>query len=118
MPRFDGKHLAVIVGRAIARRRTDCRLTQEYVAERLGIGVEAVSRIERGVVLPTVVRLGEFADVFDCRIADLVTETSLRAKDQAARIERLLLGLKKEDRAMIVEIVERLAGRLDGRRAD
>lgn len=44
---IDQKGLAEAVGRAIARQRIRCRLTQEDVAERLGIGNEAVSRIER-----------------------------------------------------------------------
>lgn len=112
MPDDEMKSLARRVGRAIAKRRVTCGLTQEQVAERLKIGVEAVSRIERGVVLPTVVRLGELAAIFRCEVADLVTETSSQPKDQARHIERLLSGLAHEDRAMILEIVERLATRL------
>lgn len=112
MPETEMKRLAGLVGRAIAKRRMACDLTQEQVAERLKIGVEAVSRIERGVVLPTVVRLGEFAEIFQCDVADLVTETSSRPTDQARHIERLLSRLAHEDRTMILEIVERLAIRL------
>ncbi|CAM5555061.1 helix-turn-helix domain-containing protein [Eoetvoesiella caeni] len=112
MPKIEMKRLAGVVGRAIAKRRVTCKLTQEQVAERLKIGVEAVSRIERGIVLPTVARLGEFAEVFRCDVADLVTETSSRPKDQARQIERLLSGLAHEDRALILEMVERLATRL------
>ncbi|MGB6007774.1 helix-turn-helix domain-containing protein [Castellaniella sp.] len=112
MPEAEMKNLAGLVGRAIAKRRVACELTQEQVAEHLKIGVEAVSRIERGVVLPTVIRLGEFAQIFQCGVADLVTETSSRPTDQARHIERLLSGLGHEDRAMILEIVERLATRL------
>lgn len=107
------KHLAGSVGRAIAKRRVACGLTQEQVAEQLGIGIEAVSRIERGVVLPTVVRLGEFADVFQCSIADLVTEISSRATDQASYIEGLLSKLARDDRIMILDILEKLATRLE-----
>lgn len=71
-----------------------------------------MSRIERGIVLPTVVRLGEFAEVFQCDVADLVTEASSRPKDQARHIEQLLSGLTHEDRVLILEMVERLATRL------
>jgi transcriptional regulator with XRE-family HTH domain len=112
MPEMDETGLAVVVGRAIAKRRIACGLTQEQVAERLRIGVEAVSRMERGVSLPTVVRLGEFADIFQCKVADLVTETSGRASDQARYIESLLTRLSGPDRLMVVTFVEQLTARL------
>tara|TARA_R110000851_G_scaffold315514_1_gene478027 strand:- start:12121 stop:12462 length:342 start_codon:yes stop_codon:yes gene_type:complete len=113
MPDIEIKGLARLVGRAIAKHRVACDLTQEQVAERLKIGVEAVSRIERGIVLPTVVRLIEFAEVFQCNVTDLMTQTSSRPKDQAQHVERLLSKLAQEDRIMILELVERLATRLE-----
>lgn len=109
------ERLAEVVGRAIAKRRAACSLTQEQVAERLGIGVEAVSRIERGVVLPTVARLAELADIFECNVADLVTEASTRTNDQATHLAQLLSRVSSADRAMILEIVERLTTRLHRR---
>lgn len=41
--------LAKAVGRAIAYQRQQRGMTQEEVAERLQIGMEAVSRMERGL---------------------------------------------------------------------
>ena len=106
------KLLAGAVGRAIAKQRTRSGLTQEEVAERLGIGNEAVSRVERGVVVPNIERLVEFASIFGCEAADLLTEASSRPDDQATRISRLLIQLDHEDRLMVVELVERLVERL------
>ncbi|MFL1553632.1 helix-turn-helix domain-containing protein [Pseudomonas sp. D47] len=108
----DQKFLAGVVGRAIAKQRIRSGLTQEEVAERLGIGNEAVSRIERGIVVPNIERLVEFANIFDCEVADLLTEASSRPDDQATRISRLLMTLDHEDRQLIVDMVERLAERL------
>jgi transcriptional regulator with XRE-family HTH domain len=108
----DLERLAEAVGRAIAKRRTASELTQEEVAERLGIGNEAVSRMERGLVMPTVARLMELAEIFDCDIADLLTEASSRSSDQAKHLARLLAEVGVRDREMILEIVERLTGRL------
>lgn len=117
MPQAEEKRLPVAVARAIAKRRVASGLTQEQVAEHLGIGVEAVSRIERGVALPTVVRLGELAEIFQCNIADLVAETSSRATDQASHLTRLLSKLGSGDRAIVVEIVETLVSRLGRQRS-
>ncbi|MBP0635915.1 helix-turn-helix domain-containing protein [Cupriavidus sp. AcVe19-6a] len=112
MRKTDMDELAGVVGRAIARQRIAANLTQEQVAERLGIGNEAVSRIERGVVMPTIGRLAELADIFQCETSDLLTEASNRSADQANHLARLLAKVGGHDRAMIVEMVEKLAVRL------
>ncbi|NWA29182.1 helix-turn-helix transcriptional regulator [Pseudomonas gingeri] len=108
----DQKYLAGVVGRAIAKQRIRSGLTQEEVAERLGIGNEAVSRIERGIVIPNIERLLAFAGIFDCEAAELLTEVSSRPDDQASRISRLLTPLSQDDRQLILDLVERLAERL------
>ncbi|MCL2644737.1 MAG: helix-turn-helix domain-containing protein [Betaproteobacteria bacterium] len=104
--------LAGLIGRAIARQRLRSGLTQEEVAERLEIGSEAVSRIERGVVIPNITRLLEFASIFGCDAAELLSEASSRPNDQAMHISRLLASMGQADRQLVMEIVERLSGRL------
>ncbi|CAJ2963853.1 putative DNA-binding protein [Burkholderia pseudomallei] len=118
MPKAKTENLAVVVGRAIAKQRMACNLTQENVAERLGIGLEAVSRMERGVVIPTVMRLFELADIFQCDAADLLTEASSRSSDQASHLNRLLSRLSIADRTMLLEVFERLSARLTRRQSD
>ncbi len=112
MPGIDEKALMQTVGRAIARHRLACQLTQEDVAERLAIGNEAVSRMERGLVMPTVARLIELATIFGCDTAELLVEVSHRPSDQAKHLSRLLSRLDDADRAMVIEMVERLSDRL------
>ena len=109
------EQLTVMVGRAIARHRAGRGLTQEQVAEALGVGNEAVSRMERGIVMPTIARLVELAELFECDTADLLTEVSSRTTDQAKYLGQLLTKLSGNDRTMVIEIVERLAGRLSRR---
>lgn len=118
MSKSDFENLAVVVGRAIAKQRVVSGLTQDKVAERLGIGLEAVSRMERGVVIPTVVRLFELADIFQCEAADLLTEASSRSNDQASRLNQLLSRLSTTDRTMLLEVFERLSARLTRRQTD
>ncbi|MNG02012.1 HTH-type transcriptional regulator ImmR [compost metagenome] len=108
----DQKNLAGVVGRAIAKQRIRSGLTQEEVAERLGIGNEAVSRIERGIVIPNIERLLAFAGIFGCEAAELLTEASSRPDDQAIRLSQLLTPLSHDDRLLIVSLVESLAERL------
>lgn len=112
---IDQRQLAAVVGRAISRQRIRCGLTQEEVAERLGVGNEAVSRIERGVVIPNIARLLEFAMIFGCDVAQLLTDASYRPEDQASRISQLLHPLTSSDRQLVMEVVERLTIRLGSR---
>lgn len=112
MSGVDQKHLVVSIGRAIARQRVRSGLTQEEVADRLGVGNEAVSRIERGIVMPNVTRLLEYAQIFDCDLVELLTEASHRPQDQALRMATLLAPLNDADRQLILDIVERLVERL------
>ncbi|CAJ5416592.1 helix-turn-helix domain-containing protein [Burkholderia vietnamiensis] len=112
MTQVDLDELAGLIGRAIAKHRLESGLTQEQVAETLGIGNEAVSRMERGLVMPTVARLVELAEIFGCDAADLLTGASTRSSDQGKYVGQLLAKLGGNDRAMVIEIVERLAGRL------
>lgn len=108
----DKQRLAKQLGLNIAQYRQQANLTQEQLAERLGIGNEAVSRIERGVVMPSLMRLIEFSDIFRCSLADLVSRKSVRENDESHYIISMLQGLEKEDRDLVVEILEKLVSRL------
>lgn len=72
------------VGQAIASRRAAAGLSQERVAEALRITRQAVSRMETGVTITTVVRLAELAEICDCGIEELLTDAyaSNRTIDQ------------------------------------
>lgn len=100
------------VGQTIALRRSAAGLSQEKVAEALGITREAVSRMETGVAVPTVVRLAELAEIFDCGIDELLTDASNRKIDQARRILELLNKLTDEKREMLMGVIRQLAGGL------
>jgi len=100
------------IGKAIAQQRVACGLTQEDMAEKLNIGLEAVSRLERGLVSPNVDRLFELAEIFNCPVTELIVRESTRTADQTQRLTALLDKLTEPDRGMVVEILERLVGRL------
>ena len=100
------------VGQTIAKYRQQSGLTQNEVAEKLNIGYEAVSRMERGIVMPTVERLVELAEIFDCEAADLLTQSSNRIEDQSAQIKSLLSDLGEQDRLLLLDIITKLVDRL------
>lgn len=103
------------IGRTLAQRREAKGLTQDQVAEALHIGTEAVSRMERGITMPTVLRLAELAEVYGCGIDELLIASSTRTSDQAELIAQILSALPEIDRARIVEVVQKVAERLKDR---
>ena len=100
--------LVKAVGQAIASRRVAAELSQERVAEALGITREAVSRMETGVAVPSVVRLAELAEIFGCGIEELLTDASNRTVDQARRLLDLLETVPSQKREGVMTIVKKL----------
>lgn len=76
---------------------------------------QQVSRMERGITMPTVQRLAELAEIYRCGIDELLIASSNRISDQAELISQVLQTLPEADRAMVVEIVQKIAGRLKER---
>ncbi|AVQ86882.1 transcriptional regulator [Plesiomonas shigelloides] len=109
---INQKELAKAIGRSIARQRRRRELTQEDVAEKLQIGLEAVSRMERGIVVPTIIRLAELAQIFECELSELLQEVSPRPQEQAMRLTLLLDQLDTSDRQWVLETLEGLIQRL------
>lgn len=107
----EGNALAIrkAIGQSVARARQNADLTQEDVAERLGIGPEAVSRLERGVGSITAERLVVLAEMFGCRSDQLLLGSSDRVEDQAEAIVQMIGGLALEDRRFVLDTVERLS---------
>jgi transcriptional regulator with XRE-family HTH domain len=108
MDEIQKASLVKAIGKAISAKRMASGLSQEKVAESLGISREAVSRMETGVAIPTVVRLAELAHIFDCGIEELLTEASNRQLDQARQITELLQGLTEQNRAMLLNVIKQL----------
>lgn len=106
------KGIASEVGAAIAVLRKRQRLTQAQVAESMNVEKETVSRIETGVISPSLARLRQIADVLGCTPADLFRPGSPDALDQAHKIVELLQGLDENERAMVVRVVGEVAGAL------
>lgn len=106
------KILNIPIGKIIAKRRKNKGLTQEVVAELLDITIEAVSRMERGTIMPSLKRLEQYAEIFDCTIIELLSQSSHRIDDQSTYIRDLLAQLDENDRVLVVEMIEKLTERL------
>src|ERR1700693_960956 len=102
------KQLARGVGVLIANRRKAKGLTQAKLAEYMDIEKETVSRIETGVISPTLARLAQLAKFLDCAIGDLL-QVSVSAPDQALSLARRMENLSENQRIVLTELFGKIA---------
>lgn len=62
------------LGEVLKRRRTECKMTQEFVAEALGVSRQAVSKWESGASDPSTANLIALAKLFDTTPEELLKE--------------------------------------------
>ena len=66
-----------LIGTRIKSYRKAKKLTQEKLAELLNISVGYVSKMERGIEHPNLEMLSNIADICNCDIAHLVSESTI-----------------------------------------
>lgn len=91
------------VGATIAKKREQAGMSQEAVAEMLGIGHLSISRMERGVHNVTAERLILLAEIFSCRADELLLPGSARPMDQLGELSNLMEEFSDEERIFVVE---------------
>lgn len=66
-------NLRILFGKKLRKIRRHKDLTQERLAELLGVSVEFVSNMERGVNAPSFETIEKIAEVFDLPFSELFT---------------------------------------------
>lgn len=78
----------------IRKRRQELKLSQVYVADRLGVSRQAVSKWESGRSEPTASNLVDLAELLEISVSELVrTPSALSAEEKSALILRTNLSL-------------------------
>ena len=66
---------AKTLGEVLKQHRLNCKMTQEFVAETLGVSRQGVSKWESGASAPSTTNLMALAKVFDVSAEELLKET-------------------------------------------
>ncbi len=90
------------VGKAIARQRKQSNLTQAEVADRLGLSKESISRMETGSISPTLSRMFQFCELFDCRIGEFFWITESDVEKQVIIMLEMMRSLSETQRRHII----------------
>lgn len=97
--------LAKIFGNNIRKRRKELYLTQDELAERLGIGQQSLSRIERGVMAPKFERLEDIANALQCSVSALFYAERCEKDETDWIIRENLQGLQEKEQKIILKLI-------------
>lgn len=98
------------IGKFIAECRKEKKLTQEQLAERLGISDRAVSKWERGLNLPDASLMLSLAKILDISVNELLSGEIIKEREYMNKAEKNLIELKEviersNKRFLVLEIV-------------
>ena len=102
------KSLAKVIGENIARRRRELGLTQMILAERLDIGQDALSRMEKGMISPKIARLRDVAEALECNAASLFQEEHDDMRGYVVDLIDLLTPLPPEKRDIVIRAIREM----------
>lgn len=108
------KRIALEVGAAVKAKRLEAGLSQDQLAELLGVGPEAVSRLERGVVMLTIPKLVELANALNCPVEAFIPRANGSTKSGANEIADMLKPLSRRDMQFVMGMVEKMTAHLGG----
>lgn len=98
------------IGKFIAQCRKNKKLTQEQLAEKLGISNRAVSKWERGLNLPDASIMVELGNILGISVNELLTGEIIKKENYMKKAEENLIELKEiieksNKRLLMLEIV-------------
>ncbi len=98
----------VNMGNRLKSLRTDKKLTQKQVADRIGLAISAISSYESGIRYPSYDILVKFAQMYHVSTDYLIGMTNMRSID--------VTGLAEDEIALIAQLADMLRGKKQSNR--
>ena len=109
---MDKQNIKLKLGKSIAKARIAQGMTQEAVAAKLEIGNEAMSRIERGIVEPSITRIFELAEILNCDVQTLLGEATPNLNDKVLELSQKMAQLNTQEQGFVhlqsLQLIEQL----------
>ncbi len=85
------------IGKFIAEQRKQCHLTQEQLAEKLGVSKNAVSKWERGICLMDMSLLKPLSEILKVNIIDILSGEKISESEIQEKYEEAIENIMKEN---------------------
>lgn len=96
-----------IIGERIRKSRSNKKMTQENLAEKLNVSVAFVSRIERGSTHINLTRLNQICSILDINEGTILNGTSTESKNYLSEeFNELLKNCSTETQKLIYDIAK------------
>lgn len=105
----DEAEIKVRLGRRVKALRAKAKQTQFDLADKVGVVVEIVSRLERGTNVPSLSRLSKIAQAMNVELADLFTiedQTTDEQRELMRNIRYILCNRKLSELEHVLEILK------------
>ena len=84
------------IGKFIAELRKEKNMTQEQLAERLGVSNKSISRWENGVTMPDYSLLNDICGLLDININELMSGEKIEKENYITKAEENFFALKRK----------------------
>ena len=96
-----------LIGERIKKARRVCGMTQEILAEKLGVSIGYVSQVERGITKISLDLLAAISTILSCDIASLITDSAINSQDYLENeIISEIKKLNQKKRKYILKIIK------------
>ena len=98
-----------LIGERIKRVRKSKQLTQDALAEKIGVSIGYVSQVERGITKISLDLLAAISAVLNCDVANFISESAVNTTAyMESEIMNEILRLDQKKRKFILAIIKEL----------
>lgn len=105
------------LGALLRQRRRALGWSQARLASQFGVQGETISRIERGLHMPSLKKLNELCRTLRISLATLIAEVENEPRGESPMLRDMLVDLDAADRDFVIETATRCARHLRAKRS-
>lgn len=96
-----------LIGERIKKARKSKGITQENLAEKLGVLIGYVSQVERGITKISLDLLGAISSILDCDVAGLIIQSATKSSEyMESEIISEIRKLDQKKKKIVLELIK------------
>ena len=109
-----GSQELIQLGERVRQKRKDCHLSQETLAEKVGISVNTVSRIEGGQAAMSIEIFAKLVGVLDADANELLGKNPEGDRSPAHKMVSRVLNLQPKEQKVVIQTISALIDGIEG----
>ena len=109
-----GSQELIQLGERVRQKRKDCHLSQETLAEKVGISVNTVSRIEGGQAAMSIEIFAKLVGVLDADANELLGKNPEGDRSPAHKMVSRVLNLQPKEQKVVIQTMSALMDGIEG----